>query len=53
MSAERFGQQLMAEAHAQKRPAQIDYEAADGRYFRREPGIEFLLPDIHRTAHHH
>src|SRR5271170_296353 len=41
----------MSETNTQIWLFEFSHPAPDRRLFRREPGIDVLLPDIHRTAH--
>ena len=51
-AAERIGQQLMAEANAEKGPLEIAHPMADRALFRHQPGMLLDIPHIHRAAHH-
>src|SRR5215467_12958390 len=42
----------MPKADAEERPAEILHPMSDCRFFRSEPRVELVLPNVHRTAHH-
>src|SRR5262249_58405028 len=42
----------MPKADAEERPAEILHPMSDCRFFRSEPRLELVLPNVHRTAHH-
>src|SRR5215211_6332351 len=50
-AAECIGEQLMSEANAQKRPADLPYPAADSLFLRDEPRMLVHIPHVHRATH--
>src|SRR5215211_4992555 len=50
-AAKRVGKQLMSEADAQKRPADLPYPAADRLLLRDEPRMLVHIPHVHRATH--
>jgi hypothetical protein len=52
LTTKRISQQLMAEADAEKRAAEVLDPGPDRVLLGSQPGMGIFLPDIHRPAHH-
>src|SRR6185437_16103631 len=44
---------LMPEAHPEERLVVLSHPSADRRLLVPQPGMQILLPDVHRAAHRH
>jgi hypothetical protein len=53
LTAERVGQQLMAETNAEERLVVLGHPGADRCLLILQPGEPILLPDVHRATHNH
>ena len=51
-AAERLGEKLMAKANSKEGPDAHFHPFANCRFFRNEPGVLILLPNVHGTAQH-
>src|SRR6266851_2994122 len=50
-AAKSFREKLVAKADSEKRPAKLNHPFPDRLLFRPQPGMGFLFPDVHGSAH--